>query len=146
MELAVRLPTCQEWGILDMWGRKAVVERIVQAIVMAHGVGAYPKVPSTCPQVARAVERDRCRRQWGRRYPLIMRLVVRRPDGGVPVELSPLLNAVQSAGWAVSDHPKWLVVESHAYCAGDHGVFMEMRWHDERDERRRSRTGPEPVC
>lgn len=110
-------PAEEAWRAMPREEKAVLAKAWTAAILMQIGEGPYPKVAPTPLDVDRSVLIENARAKWGERRPTRLACVVATWGGG-RLTLAPLYNAIQAAGWAVSDHPRWMKVERADYVCG----------------------------
>ena len=123
----MRLPSEQQWRTWNAPQRQRAVLVARDALLAQAGGGPYPKVSPDVTGEARGKMLNTYRETWPAKRTMHVEAVVRRPyDAGAPA-LCVLWNALQHAGWAVSDHPRWLAVDRLTHMDGDDMVFLVLK-------------------
>ena len=122
--IKVSLPSEKEWNDLERSDRGHIVRRIQKQIVAQIGEGPWPKAPNANQEGERNLVGDKLRQSWREREQVVLKLACFQKT--YPPCIKPLLNAVQSAGWAVSDAPKWLYAKDLTNKGGENKIEMEI--------------------
>lgn len=118
-------PAEEAWRAMPREGKAVLARAWTAAIVTQIGEGPYPKVPPMPPDTDRSELVERARAKWGGRRPTRLACVVSTWGGG-RLTLAPLYNAIQAAGWAVSDHPRWMKMERVDYVCGAPSITVTL--------------------
>lgn len=125
-EINENMPSQNVWERMNIYKKPKEVLRYRDNIILQCGEGPYKKaylLGRKYPSAIRKQVVEQLRKEWPKKYKAFVEVTVRRPGrcdtqnyiGGC----KPLLDAIQWAGWCVTDHCKWLKVKYHDQVIGD---------------------------